>query len=166
MDEARDTGAGGGMLPPIFIGGSGRSGSHALARLIGHHSQYLMLPREIAFHASMDAPNLGDLLDGRTTFETFVEHMRTSWWRREMPWDATVTRGLYKTIDQGVYDSALARFEASYPQDALAASGRLFHDLLDPLAQSEGKRGWVEHTPPSIQAAPALSRALPDARFI
>ena len=36
----------------VFIGGTGRSGTHAMARLLGHHSRFADVPIEARFHCN------------------------------------------------------------------------------------------------------------------
>ncbi len=51
----RRGGVGGAGLPPIHIGGSGRSGTTILGRLLGCHSEHLLIPFEAKFHSHVSA---------------------------------------------------------------------------------------------------------------
>ena len=83
---------------PLFIGGVQRSGTHALAHLVSHHSQYAMIPRELVFHAAVGNGGLPDLITDNISLKAFVERMATFWWQRSVSWDPTSTHGLHKTI--------------------------------------------------------------------
>ena len=123
----------------VFVGGTGRSGTHILGRLLGEHGTYADVPIEARFHCNKRG--LPDLLEGRVSFGGFMEKLRDFWWHRirvdEQP------RGLYSLMYRSAFDSALERFESSYHSEPIAASRRLYLDLLWPLAEEEGKPGLV-----------------------
>ena len=76
MNEA----SGPGPAELVFVGGTGRSGTHVVASLLGEHSRFASVPIECRFHCN---PNgLADLVDGRTTPEEFVDKLRRFWWHR------------------------------------------------------------------------------------
>ena len=54
---------------PVFIGGTGRSGTHAIASLLGRHSQLADVPIEARFHCNKRG--MPDLLEGRITLRSF-----------------------------------------------------------------------------------------------
>ena len=64
----------------VFVGGTGRSGTHVVARLLDHHPRYHMIPIECRFHCN---PNgLADVVTGKSTPEEFVAKLRRFWWHR------------------------------------------------------------------------------------
>lgn len=158
--ERRKAGA---TLPdPVFVGGSGRSGTHVMARLLGRHSRYRYISSEIRFHT--DRGGLCDLLAGRVSLRRFGRHMRGYWWDR--PSADGRPRGLHRRVPPDVYEKALAAFESSFAEDPLPAARSLIRSLLDPLAEADGKPSWVEQTPQNVAAAPTLLLLFPDARFV
>jgi hypothetical protein len=66
--------------PPIFIGGTGRSGTTILGRLLGAHPDYETIPVEARFHSSPDG--LPGVLGGSVTPEEFVHRVVEQWYYR------------------------------------------------------------------------------------
>jgi Sulfotransferase family len=148
---------------PVFVGGTGRSGTTIAGELIGHSATYELIPVEVRFHA--DLGGLPDLVMRRVTVEQFVESMKTRWYWRE-PSARGTPRGLHTFVEKDAFEDALARLQAGFPRDSRAAANRLIHDLLDPVAEGAGKPFWVEMTPPVLRVMPVLEKLLPDARFV
>jgi Sulfotransferase family len=148
---------------PIFVGGTGRSGTTIAGQLIGHSAAYELIPSEVRFHT--DSGGLPDLLRGRVTVEQFVDSMRTRWYWRE-PGAGGNPRGLHSFVEKDAFEEALARLQAGFRSDSRMATARLIHDLLDPVADRAGKPSWVEMTPPAARAMSFLAQVLPDARFV
>jgi hypothetical protein len=164
-----------GRNPLVFVGGTGRSGTHLVAKLIGRHAEFHNLPIECRFHA--DPGGFPDLIAGRTTPERFLRRLRGFWWHRYrsggrppdvFPWLALgrEPRGLHKIVPRERFEEATERFAEAYSADPEAACRRLFMDLLWPLAEEAGKPGLVEMTCDNAAAAPVLARIFPEARFI
>lgn len=162
--------------PPIlFIGGTGRSGTHVVANLLGHHSRYHAIPIECRFH--VNPRGFPDLLAGRVGPEEFLRKLRRFWWRRIKAGEVLPAflpgsplgrqvRGLHKIVPRERLDSATERFEAAYADEPIAACRALFLDLLWPLAEEAGKPGLVEMSCFTIAQAPTLARVFPEARFV
>jgi hypothetical protein len=158
-----------------FVGGTGRSGTHVLARLLGHHSRYRDVEIEARFHCNPHG--FPDLLAGRVTPGEFVRKLRRFWWHRIKAGErfpavlpglplGREERGLYKVVPRERFDVAVGAFEASYPGDPVGACRRLFLDLLGPLAAQAGKPGLVEMSSDNVAQAPALLEIFPEARFV
>jgi sulfotransferase family protein len=160
----------------VFVGGTGRSGTHVIARLLGAHSRYEMIPIECRFHCNPSG--LADVVTGKATPEEFLVKLRKFWWHRvrhDGPAWARVAslarrggkvRGLHKIIARDRFEEAVSRFEASCSGDVTLASRTLFFDLLGPLAADAGKPGLVEMSCFTIASAPGLARIFPEARFV
>jgi hypothetical protein len=164
------------MAPPIvFVGGTGRSGTHILATLLGRHSFYADVPVEARFHAKPQG--IPDLLAGEVTVDQFVRKLRRFWWYRvaagevlpavlpRIPLGRSV-RGLHKVMPQQRFDRAVRRFERRWTRDPEMACRRLFLDLLWPIAERAGKPGLVEMTTSTMQHASTLHRLFPEAKFV
>lgn len=147
---------------PVFIGGTGRSGTHALARLLGRHSQLADVPIEARFHCNKRG--LPDLLEGRITLGSYLAKLRGFWWHRVRV-DGR-PRGLYNLMRRNEFDAACERFEAAYADDPIAAARRLFGDLLGPVAERAGKPTLVEMSSHNVKEAQTLLRLFPDAKII
>ena len=164
--------------PLVFVGGTGRSGTHVVAELLSHHSLLHEVPIETRFHCN--PKGLADVVEGRTEPREFVAKLRRYWWHRvrvggrafvRARWrarreDAARVRGLHKIVPRERFDDAVSRFERGCREDVVAASRRLFCDLLFPLAEDAGKPGLVEMSCFTIAAAPGLQRIFPEARFV
>ena len=148
--------------PLVFVGGTGRSGTHILGRLLGEHAAFADVPIEARFHCNKRG--LPDLLEGRVSFGGFVEKLREFWWHRVRVDDQP--RGLYSLMRRAAFDQALERFEGSYHSDPIAASRSLYLDLLWPLAEEEGKPGLVEMSSHNVKEAQMLRRLFPEAKLI
>jgi hypothetical protein len=161
--------------PIVFVGGTGRSGTHVVARLLGHHSSFADVPIECRFHTNPQG--FPDLLAGRTTPEQFLRKLRRFWWHRirageplsallpRLPLGREV-RGLHKVVPRERFDAAVDRFEVTYPGDLESACRGLFLDLLWPLAEEREKPGLLEMSCFTIASAPTLLRLFPEAKFV
>jgi hypothetical protein len=155
-------GAGGAEPRLVFIGGTGRSGTHALAHLLGRNSLLADVPIEARFHCNKRG--MPDLLEGRITLRTYLAKLRGFWWHRVRV-DGQ-PRGLYNLLRRREFDDALERFEAAYEDDPLAACRRLYLDLLWGVAERKGKPGLVEMSSHNVRESQTLMRLFPDARVI
>jgi hypothetical protein len=146
----------------VFVGGTGRSGTHVIGRLLGSHAHYADVPIEARFHCNKRG--MPDLLEGRIALGTFLEKLREFWWHRirvdEQP------RGLYSLMLRSQFDEAVERFEASYHSDPVSSCSRLFRDLLWPLADEEGKPGLVEMSSHNVKEAQTLRRMFPRSKMV
>src|SRR5438477_2771331 len=68
-----------GPVPVLFVGGTGRSGSHIIARLLAKSAVYNLIPVEVRFH--VDDDGFPGLLAGTVTKEQFVRRLRGFWWK-------------------------------------------------------------------------------------
>ena len=160
----------------VFVGGTGRSGTHVIARLLGHSSRFHMVPIECRFHCNPSG--LAEVVTGRATPDEFVEKMRRFWWHRVRhrgrAWTrmrpvasrAGKVRGLHKIVPRQRFEAAVSRFQAAAYRDVVQASRNLFLDLLWPLAEEAGKPALVEMSCFTIAAAPGLQAIFPEARFV
>lgn len=146
-------------VPLVFIGGTGRSGTHVLAQLVSRHDEYGLVPVEVRFHTDPDG--FPGLLAGEVTPRQFVDRLRGFWWRG---FQTRRMRGMYRFVDRERFDAAVARFEAGHGADLEAACRTLFFDLLA-FRAGEG-RGLVEQSTDNVARAATLHRLFPEARFI
>lgn len=170
----RDPGTGPADL--VFVGGTGRSGTHVLSYLLDRHSRFHAVPIECRFHCN--PKGLADLVTGKTTVEQFLRKLRGYWWHRVRVGDRAYVkarwrafgrgrvRGLHTIVPRERFEAAVARFESSHAADLVAASRTLFYDLLGPVAAEAGKPVLVEMSCFTIASAPGLARIFPEARFV
>jgi hypothetical protein len=153
----------GGVPSIVFIGGTGRSGTHVVARMLGRHSSYENISNEVRFH--VDPGGFPDLLAGRTTPEAFAKRLRGRWYRGVALQRASL-RGLHRYVERPALNAATDRFLAAYSDDPEGACRALFLELLGPIAAAAGKPGLIEQSCDTVAQAPTLLRLFPDARFI
>jgi hypothetical protein len=146
----------------VFVGGTGRSGTHVLSQLLARHHRYALVPVEVRFHT--DAEGFPGLLSGEVTPRAFLRRMRGFWWRG---FQTSRLRGMYRFVDRDRYDAALAAFERDHERDLVPACRQLFYDLLWFRVDEESRaRGLVEQSTDTVARAPVLTRVFPEASFI
>ncbi len=167
--------------PLIFVGGTGRSGTHVVAELIGRHPSLHAIPIECRFHSN--PKGLSEVVTGAATPSDFAAKLRRYWWHRVRVGDRALVRarwrargegkerGLHKIIDRGAFEAAARRFEDATAgiddgtrPEVIAASRALFFDLLGP--QTGTKPGLVEMSCFTIASARGLERIFPEALFV
>ena len=159
----------------IFVGGTGRSGTHVLSQLLGSHPRYARVPIECRFHCNPQG--FPDLLNGRVGVDVFLKKLRKFWWRRIRAGEVAPVvakrlafgrkvRGLHKIVPRDRFDAAVAEFERCYAADPELACRNLFLDLLWPLTAEQDKPGLIEMSCFTIAESPTLQRLFPEAKLI
>lgn len=151
--------------PPalLFVGGTGRSGTHVVAKILNNHSHFRKVPNEARFHT--DPGGIPDVLAGRTSPELFVWRLRRYWYRNFEPARLSF-RGLHRYVPRRRLEVASDAFLRRFEDEPEAACRQLFFDLLWPLAAEEAKAGLIEQSCDVVAEAPTLGRLFPEARFI
>ncbi len=147
--------------PIIFVGGTGRSGTHVIAQLLCRSVDLALIPVETRFH--VDRGGLGDLLEKQVSKEKFVRRLRGFWWKG---FQTNRLRGMHRMMDRERFDAAADAFEAGFDADPNEAARRLFYDLLWWRAEEKGAKGIVEQSCDTIREGAVLSRLFPEARFV
>lgn len=150
------------ITPITFVGGTGRSGTHVVAQLLGRHKRVTAIGVECRFH--VEDRGFPGLLDGSVSKEQFVKRMRGFWWRgRQTGRD----RGMFKFVPPDRFEAAVSAFEASFEEAAPdAACRQLFLDLLWARAVEKETSGLIEQSCDTIAAAPTLMRLFPEAKYV
>lgn len=159
----------------LFVGGTGRSGTHVVSQLIANHSRWARVPIEARFH--VNPQGFPDLLSGQVTPDQFLHKLKRFWWRRIRAGEVAPVlarriafgrkvRGLHKIVDRDRFDAAVAAFEGTAGADLELACRNLFLDLLWPVAAEAGKPGLIEMSCFTIAESPTLIRLFPDAKLI
>lgn len=145
---------------PIFVGGSARSGTHAIGALLESHERYGTVGVEARFHSANNG--LADLLEGRTDLDGFCRRVLGRWWKR----GTLGERGLCVIATRDQLETAVREFRDSFEADGLAAGRTLMRTLLDPAAESKGKPAWVDLSGYNVRVAPALRRLFPQSKIL
>ncbi len=147
--------------PIVFVGGTGRSGTHVIAALLCRNVDMALIPVETRFHC--EPGGFPDLLAGEVTKAEFLKRLTGFWWKG---FQTNRFRGMHRLMDSDRFDAAVAAFDAGYEADHEAACRRLFFDLLWWRAEEEEAVGIVEQSCDTTAAGGVLARLFPEARFI
>ena len=147
---------------PVFVGGTGRSGTTIVAKLIGAHPEIQFIRAEVRLHAARGS--LRDLALGTVDFDWLWPRLRAYWY--SPPGARGNPAGLKRVCTREHYDLALAHLRKRLAQEGNSALGRFLHELLDPVAEAAGASRWVEMTPANAEAGPALLRMFPDMKLV
>jgi sulfotransferase family protein len=147
--------------PIVFVGGTGRSGTHVIAQLLCRSTSLALIPVETRFH--VDDGGLVDLVDGRVSKQKFVRRLRGFWWKG---FQTNRLRGLHRMMDRERFDAAVAAFEERFDSDPDEAARRLLYDLLWWRAERKEAQGIVEQSCRTVARGEGLARLFPEARFV
>jgi hypothetical protein len=151
--------------PPavLFVGGTGRSGTHVVSKILNNHSHFRKVPNESRFHT--DPGGIPDVLAGRTSPDLFIWRLRRHWYRNFEPARLSF-RGIHRYVPRQRLDAASEAFLRRFEHEPEAACRQLFFDLLWPLVAEEAKSGLIEQSCDVVAEAPTLGRLFPEAKFI
>jgi hypothetical protein len=175
---------------PVFIGGTGRSGTTIVGDLLNEHPQIrTSLPTEIKFLA-----NPGGLLDitfGRlenpdkpqkklsifnyrtyrkrknkekARFDEFFDLIWNKWWQIDA--SPPHGRGLSSGISKEKLESLLKSFKKNYRRNRVYAANQFILNLIKNQDLAGQELFWVETTPLNIANAPRIIKIVPNAKFI
>src|SRR5437588_6369535 len=131
---------------PVFVGGAPRSGTHAIAHLIGAHPSYFVIPYEVTAHCDRGR-GIPAYVSGSISRDELVEELRTFWWRRQaVASNPELERGLFKLVGREQLEELLQGFTAS-SQERLEAGRSLAQGLFERITAHSGRPGFVEHSP-------------------
>ncbi len=150
-------------VPLLFIGGTGRSGTHVVSKILNSHSHFRKVPNEARFH--VDPGGFPDVLAGSTGPDLFAYRLRHYWWRNFEPARRSF-RGLHRYVPRERLIAASDSFLRRFDDEPEAACRQLFFDLLWPLATEDAKSGLIEQSCDVVAHAGTLGNLFPEARFV
>jgi hypothetical protein len=177
---------------PVFVGGTGRSGTTVMGDLLGHHEDIrTSVPIEIKFLSNKSG--LLQLVFGRETgssqvkisffnlrarrirrisektkFEKiqieFLDRIWNSWWDIDAP--PPHGRGLQSGISKERLEFLINRLVSNLRINRVWAARRFMRDFISSQDAHAGQKYWVETTPLNIAQARRILKLFPDALFI
>src|SRR3954467_6217094 len=147
--------------PVLFIGGTGRSGTHVVAKLLGKHSKMALVPVEVRF--PVDQRGFPGLLSGAVTKRQFLRRLRGFWWRG---FQTRRMRGLYRFVPEERFERAVDEFESTFDDDPEGACRQLFYDLLVVRQERADADGLIEQSCDTVAQGATLAKLFPEAKFI
>ncbi len=144
---------------PIFVGGTGRSGTTVVAQLLGSHPDVTCIPHQLRVHA--EPLGLAGLIGGRVSREELAGRLRDEWFDQN---PQGKPGGLQNLVDKETLESALQEFERT--DDPALAARTLIEALVAPHVTSSGRSRWVEMSPRNVFHADALVAAFPRAKIV
>jgi hypothetical protein len=147
---------------PIFVGGTGRSGTTIAGELLGARADVALVPCELRFH--VDSAGLPDLAAGEITVDRFARRLRRVWWER--PSSRNGPRGLGVIATRPQMRQAIGRLRERHPEDPWGACGAFMDEMIRPFARTAGATTWAEMSPPNACRMDSLCRMFPNARIV
>lgn len=147
---------------PIFVGGTGRSGTWVVGRLFNHDPDIVTIPTELRFHAS-DA-GFRDVLGGEETPQEFGERVRDRWY--DIRGASGSVKGLCLLVARHELNLATKELVRLADDDLPRALATYMRQLVDPYALGRGATRWVETTPDNASQADTLHRVFPQSRVV
>ena len=177
---------------PVFVGGTGRSGTTVMGDLLGFHKDIrTSVPIEIKFLANKSG--LLQLVFGRDTPSNqpkisvfnlraqrirrisekakfakieveFLDRIWNSWWDIDAP--PPHGRGLQSGISKQRLEFLINRLISNLRINRVWAARRFMRDFISSQDAHEGQKYWVETTPLNIAQARRILKLFPDALFI
>jgi len=173
---------------PIFSGGTGRSGTTIIGKLLGRHSLVKCgKPYEIKFLTEIFS--LTDLAYGMRAFDKdeisrksrlylkfrplnsyevrlkkFEDQMLGNWYKRNNRLDKE--SGLHRGISKRNLKSLLSHLRYEVKRDLEGACRTFFTEFVLAQRQYAGEPNWMDTSPPNIMNTSEIYRLLPNAKFI
>ena len=145
---------------PVFIGGTGRSGTTITLELLGKHSNfYASNPLEVRIVTENDG-----LLDSfeNDSLENFNNKAELSWFNRTKR-----TEGLYKTINKESISKMTKELNDSFNKNQKDAIRKFYIDMFKNQNTFKDNRLYFgDSTPSNIRYSNRISKIFPEAKFI
>ena len=172
---------------PVFIGGSGRSGTTVTLNLLQRHPQFhASLPREVKFltsrHGLLDLVYTRPFsveedfngfrnnlvtrafpLLGRNKLDFFTKNLFDRWWSEEGK--AGKPRGLVQSVTIDCVERAHEIFLKNYSGDPAKAAREFFYSLADAQIKKDALY-FGDSTPVNMMHADLIHELFPEARFV
>jgi hypothetical protein len=156
------------VVIPVFLGGTGRSGTSIALKSLLNCSEIVGLHQETQF---IVAPNSGllSLIDknfSREALESFENNLWGRWYLRKItrPNGKTYSAGLHKIIELDDLKALYHTYLGSQPSERKVVE--FIRKIYDILPGSDKAVYWCEKTPANLLFADRLNGLFPDMKFI
>ena len=163
---------------PVFSGGTGRSGTTVIAKLLRCHPM-IRASRPLEIRCVTDSAGLLDVCLGPTAqspwrlkaldvipgglHRSFRQRMRSRWWERTNRLGHT--SGLHRGMTTAQRDEMLRRFGSGIRENPRKAGRDFISDLMTAQGVTT-ERYWIDTSPPNVVHADRIDRIVPDALFV
>jgi len=153
------------LLNPVFIGGSGRSGSTIVGDLLDHHPTLtLARPMEVRFitgnHGIVDALAKAGKPAGLKAAELAVERIRDRWFYR------AERVGLHTSMSEEFLTQTTNAYLAQFENDPQRASRELVYSIMEKVALGCNAQRWCDTTPANARKANLIASIYPNYKAI
>lgn len=160
----------------LFSGGSGRSGTTVVGKMIGRHPDVqVAVPLEIKFLTAGNG--LLDLAGGRKfhkngkpilrrdgNLRLFEKAALNKWWIVESK--SKEKTGLHLGIDRAYLEQLLEELRENCSSDQVSGSRIFFRKFVDSQLAKRNRSRWIDTTPPNLMRSSEIVSLLPGAKFI
>lgn len=156
---------------PVFVGGTGRSGTTIAARTLHHHPELILTRvRELRFITGSGGlieamgSTLANGAGGDPDPFGLADRLRGRFYRWRKP--SGIDEGLYRIIEPRELDTAIDAFLQTFSNEPLAAARALVMNIMASALGDRSNRRWIDSTPRNVAYAQALHTLMPHAQII
>lgn len=160
----------GDCLNPVLIGGTGRSGSTILGRLLGQHQDlFLTNPEEVRFIANdhglaealaMKHAGWRRRIRAKAEAQLAVKRSKGLWYYRN------AKTGLHTSISAEEIDALGERYLSRYGKEPTQATREFVYAVMAKVTASAGGRRWVDGTPANARITDLIELIYPECQVI
>ena len=152
-------------LNPVFVGGTGRSGSTIVGDLLDHHPAITMtLPSEVRFitgnNGIADALAKAGKPAGLKAAELAVNRIHNRWFFR------AENSGLHTSMSQKFVTETTDKYLAHFENSPQQASQVLVYSIMEKVALGCDAERWVDTTPANARKANLIAPIYPQHKVI
>ena len=150
---------------PIFVGGTGRSGSTIVGHLLDHHPDVtLTRPMEVRFITGnlgfADALTQSSTPDGLRAAESAVGRVLDRWFYR------AENVGLHTSMSKEFVREQAETYLSDFPSDPIRATQTFVYAVMSKVAQGCGANRWVDTTPANARKSNLIAPIYPNYKVI
>lgn len=153
------------LLNPVFVGGTGRSGSTIVGDLLDHHPDTtLTRPMEVRFitgnNGIVDALAKAGKPAGLKAAGLAVDRIHNRWFNR------AENVGLHTSMSQEFVMETTDRYLEHYENSPQHATQELVHAIMEKVALGCNAERWVDTTPANARKANLIAPIYPEYKVI